>query len=258
MDLLSFATDIARKAGTFLRENVGNISTIEEKSNEINLVTDIDKRSEAMIISMIREKFPDHDILAEESGRNAGSAEYRWVIDPLDGTTNFTHAIPIFCVSIGVEHRGEIVAGTIYDPMHDELFSAEKGSGAFCNGKRISVSKEERMLRSLVITGFPYDLADNPGHAIDHFDNFVVRAQAVRRLGSAAIDLAYVACGRAEGFWEVKLHPWDMAAGMLLVKEAGGTVTNFKGEETNIYTQEIVASNGKIHSEMLKILEITE
>lgn len=254
MDVLLVAVEIAKEAGTFLKENVGKIKTIERKSSEINLVTDIDKRSEAMIIAKIKSTFPGHDIIAEESGKDVGSSEYRWIIDPLDGTTNFTHGLPMFCVSIGVEFKGEIVAGAIYDPMHDELFSAEKGNGAFLNGKKIQVTAEERMIRSLIITGFPYNIAENPMHAIDHFDHFLVRTQAVRRLGSAAIDLAYVACGRAEGFWEVQLHPWDMAAGMLLVQEAGGTVTNFRGRPTSIYTSDIVASNGKVHNEMLKIL----
>ncbi|MGD0338733.1 MAG: inositol monophosphatase family protein [Bacteroidota bacterium] len=252
--IFSLAIEIAKQAGIFLKANIGNITTIEQKSSEINLVTDIDKRSEAMIIGAIKKQFPTHDIVAEESGRSAGTSDYRWIIDPLDGTTNYMHGLPMFCVSIGIEHKGEIIAGVIYDPMHDELFTAEKGSGAFLNGKRIQVSAEDRLIRSLLITGFPYDVKNNPFNAIEHFNNFVIEAQAIRRLGSAAIDLAYVACGRAEGFWEVQLHPWDIAAGVIIIREAGGTVTNFEGKPMNAYTPNIVASNGKIHDEILRVL----
>jgi myo-inositol-1(or 4)-monophosphatase len=252
--ILSLAIEAAKHAGIFLKENIDNITTIEEKSTEINLVTDIDKRSEAMIIGMIKKQFPGHDIIAEESGKNIGTSEYRWIIDPLDGTTNYTHGFPMFCVSIGVEHKGELIAGVIYDPIRDELFSAEKGNGAFLNGKRIRVSNENRMIRSLLITGFPYNISENPDHAIEHFNNFVIAAQGIRRLGSAAIDLAYVACGRAEGFWEVYLHPWDMAAAIVIIREAGGMVTDFSGKPTNIYTPNIVASNGKVHAELLRVL----
>ncbi len=252
--ILPLAIETAKQAGIFLKANIGNITTIEQKSSEINLVTDIDKRSEAMIIGAIKKQFPTHDIVAEESGRSAGTSDYRWIVDPLDGTTNYMHGLPMFCVSIGIEHKGEIIAGVIYDPMHDELFTAEKGSGAFLNGKKIRVSAEDRLIRSLLITGFPYDVKNNPFNAIEHFNNFVIEAQAIRRLGSAAIDLAYVACGRAEGFWEVQLHPWDIAAGVIIIREAGGTVTNFEGKPMNAYTPNIVASNGKIHDEILRVL----
>ncbi len=252
--ILSLAIDAAKQAGTFLRDNIGNITTIEQKSSEINLVTDIDKRSEAMIITMIKERFPGHDIIAEESGTSIGKSDYRWIIDPLDGTTNYTHGLPLFCVSIGIEHKRELIAGVIYDPMRDELYTAEIRGGAFLNGKRIQVSTEDRLIRSLLITGFPYNIKENPLNAINHFNNFIVEAQAVRRLGSAAIDLAYVACGRAEGFWEVHLHPWDMAAGIAIIREAGGTVTDFEGKTMNVYTPNIVASNGKIHDDMLRLL----
>lgn len=252
--ILSLAIDAAKQAGIFLKTNIGNITTIEQKSTEINLVTDIDKRSEAMIIGMIKGRFPDHDIIAEESGRSTGTSDYRWIIDPLDGTTNYTHGFPLFCVSIGVEYKGEMTAGVIYDPMRGELYSAEKGGGAFLNGNRIHVSAEDRMIHSLLITGFPYNINENPDHAIEHFNNFVVEAQGIRRLGSAAIDLAYVACGRAEGFWEVHLHSWDMAAAIVIIREAGGMVTDFSGKPMNVYTPNIVASNGKIHADLLKVL----
>ncbi len=252
--ILSLAIEAAKHAGIFLKENIDNITTIEEKSTEINLVTDIDKRSEAMIIGMIKDRFPDHEIIAEESGASTGTSDYRWIVDPLDGTTNYTHGLPLFCVSIGVEYKGEMIAGAIYDPMRDELFSAEKGSGAFLNGKPIQVSTEARLIRSLLITGFPYNIHENPNHALEHFNNFTYEAQAIRRLGSAAIDMAYVACGRAEGFWEVHLHPWDMAAAIVIIREAGGMVTDFSGNPMNVYTPNIVASNGKVHAELLRIL----
>jgi myo-inositol-1(or 4)-monophosphatase len=252
--ILTLAIEAAKQAGKFLKDNVGNISTIEMKSTEINLVTDIDKRSESMIISMIKKQFPTHDIIAEESGRTAGTSDYRWIIDPLDGTTNYTHGLPLFCVSIGVENKGDIIAGVIYDPLRDELYTAEKGSGAFLNGRRIQVSTEDRLIHSLLITGFPYNVKDNPHNAIGHFNNLVIAAQGIRRLGSAALDLAYVACGRAEGFWEVNLHPWDISAGVLIITEAGGTVTDFERKPVNAYTPNIVASNGKIHDEILKVL----
>jgi myo-inositol-1(or 4)-monophosphatase len=252
--ILSLAIEAARHAGFFLKENISNITTIEEKSTEINLVTDIDKRSEKMIIEMIKDRFPDHEIIAEESGATTGSSDYRWIIDPLDGTTNYTHGLPLFCVSIGVEYKSELIAGAIYDPMRDELYSAEKGSGAFLNGKQIHVSSEARLIRSLLITGFPYNIQENPNHALEHFNNFTYEAQGIRRLGSAAIDMAYVACGRADGFWEVQLHPWDMAAAIVLIREAGGQVTDFSGKPMDVYTPNIVASNGKVHAELLRVL----
>jgi myo-inositol-1(or 4)-monophosphatase len=252
--ILSLAIEAAKQAGIFLKENIDNITSIEEKSTEINLVTDIDKRSETMIIGMIKDRFPEHEIIAEESGKSTGTSDYRWIVDPLDGTTNYTHGLPLFCVSIGVEYKGEMIAGVIYDPMREELFSAEEGSGAFLNGKQIQVSSEARLIRSLLITGFPYNIHENPNRAIEHFNNFIYEAQAVRRLGSAAIDMAYVACGRAEGFWEVHLHPWDMAAAIVIIREAGGMVTDFSGKPMNVYTPNIVASNGKVHAELLRVL----
>jgi myo-inositol-1(or 4)-monophosphatase len=252
--ILSLAIEAAKEAGVFIKDNIGNITTIERKSTEINLVTDIDKKSESMIISAIKEQFPAHDIIAEESGRNIGNSDYRWIIDPLDGTTNYAHGLPLFCVSIGVEFKGDMVAGVIYDPMRDEIFTAEKGAGAALNGKPIRVSTEDRLIRSLLITGFPYNVKDNPHNAIRHFNNLIIEAQGIRRLGSAALDLAYVACGRAEGFWEVNLHPWDISAGILIITEAGGTVTDFEREPVNAYTPNIVASNGRIHSEILRVL----
>ncbi len=259
--MLNIAIEAALEAGKFLKAHVGKIKTIERKiGQETNLVTEIDKQSEALIIKKIHEHFPSHAILGEESGAHAITSEYKWIIDPLDGTTNFTHGLPIYCVTIGIEHNGEIIAGVIYDPNADELFTAEKGKGAFLNGKKISVSSNDTLINSLLVTGFPYNIKENPENVVEHFVNFLPVAQAVRRLGSAALDLAYVACGRFDGYWEVFLHPWDKAAGILLVKEAGGMVTNFSNDGNNIiYNPNTLATNGLIHSQMLDVIhKITE
>ena len=255
--MIEIAIEAAKKAGSFLKENVGKIKNIEEKfGQDKNLVTEIDKASEQMIIDLVHKHFPTHQILAEEGGgRGDNSSGYKWVIDPLDGTVNYTHGFPVFCVSIGVEYNGEIILGVIYDPNFDDLFTAEKGKGAYLNGKKLSVTKESALNRSMLVTGFPYNINENPDHAIEHFVNFLKDSQALRRMGSAAIDLAYVAAGRYEGFWEVNLQPWDMAAGILLVTEAGGKVTNFAGNPASIYDHDILATNGYIHEEMKKVLK---
>jgi len=255
--MIHVAVEAAREAGKFLTMNLGKVKDIRQKAGqEKNLVTEIDKRSEEIVIEIIRNRYPQHDILAEESGSTKGRAsDYRWIIDPLDGTTNFTHGFPVFCVSIGLEHKGELVCGAIYDPNFDEMFTAEKGKGAFLNGKRLKVSEVSSLKGSLVITGFPYNVAENPNHAIEHFVNFVIEAQGVRRMGSAAIDLAYVAAGRFEAFWEVSLNPWDMAAGALLVTEAGGQLTDFSGNPFSIYRKEVLASNGLVHDQMMTVLK---
>lgn len=253
--MLAIAIEAAKEAGKFLKYSVGRVRHIERKQGEErNLVSEIDKGSEERIIGIIRRHYPNHAILAEESGASTSSSDYTWVIDPLDGTTNFLHGVPIFCVTIAVEYKGEIVAGVVYDPNLDELFTAEKGSGAYLNGKRLSVSSTSRLIESLLVTGFPYDIAENPQNAIGHFVNFLVEARGIRRLGSAALDLSYVAAGRFDGFWEVNLNPWDMAAGMLFVREAGGRVTDFTGEESTIYKNRVLASNGRIHDAMLAVL----
>jgi myo-inositol-1(or 4)-monophosphatase len=257
--MLAIAIEAAREAGRFLKQNVGKIKSIQMKGGEgKNLVTEIDKKSEEMIISILRKNFPSHDILAEESGGAHGrTSAWRWVIDPLDGTTNYTHGFPVFSVSIGLEHEGELMLGVVYDPNFDELFSAERGKGAFLNGRRIEVSRVDALTRSLLVTGFPYNISANPDHAVERFVDFLMEAQAVRRMGSAAIDLAYVAAGRYDGFWEVALQPWDMAAGALLVSEAGGMISGFDAKPFSIYTKQILASNGLVHEEMRGILSRT-
>ena len=255
--MISVAIESAQEAGRFLRQHLGKVRDIQLKGNqEKNLVTEIDKGSEELIIKKIRQHFPQHDILAEESAKDTPRAsDYRWIVDPLDGTTNFTHGFPVFCVSIAVEYKGEVIAGVIYDPNFDELFTAEKGKGAFLNAKRITVSATGTLNKSLLVTGFPYNIVENPRGAIEQFVKFLMKAQAVRRMGSAAIDLAYVAAGRYEGFWEVELNPWDVAAGALLVTEAGGKITDFSGNAFSVYRPEVLATNGLVHDEMIHVLQ---
>lgn len=254
--MLNIAIEAAREAGKYLKFSVGKVRSIEiKKGEERNLVSEIDKTSEAKIISIIKRHHPNHAILAEESGEAATASDYKWVIDPLDGTTNFLHGLPIFCVTIGIEYKGEIVAGVVYDPNMEELFTAEKGSGAYCNGKRMKVSAATDLINSLLVTGFPYDIVKNPDNAVGHFVNFLMEGQGLRRLGSAALDLSYVAAGRMDGFWEVNLNPWDMAAGILFVNEAGGKVTDFSGTASSIYNKQVLATNGLIHEAMLGVLK---
>ena len=254
--MIQLAIDVALEAGKYLKQSIGNIKKVEMKlGQETNLVTEIDKNSEELIIGMIRKEYPDHDFLAEESGSHDRKSEYRWIIDPLDGTLNFTHGVPLYSVSIAVEYRGEIVAGVVYEPNLGELFTAEKGKGAFLNQRPISVSKVDRLIESMLVTGFPYTIRDNPDNAVQHFVNMLMKAQGIRRLGSAAADLSYVACGRFEGFWEVSLSPWDMAAGVLLVQEAGGRFTDFHGSASSVYGKQVLATNGLVHDALVGILE---
>jgi myo-inositol-1(or 4)-monophosphatase len=255
-NLLEVAVEAAREAGGFLQQSVGRVRNVETKKGEVrNLVSEIDRGAEEIIIGIIRGHFPGHAILAEESGSSNTPDEYRWIIDPLDGTTNFLHGLPIFSTTIGVEKKGEIVAGVTYNPNLNELFTAERGSGAFLNGKRINVSTTPDLISSLLVTGFPYNIAENPDHAAEHFRNLLFEARGIRRLGSAAIDLAYVAMGRFDGFWEVSLNPWDMAAGILLVREAGGRISDFAGKPTTIYRTQILATNGPIHDAAIEVLQ---
>jgi myo-inositol-1(or 4)-monophosphatase len=253
--MIQLAVDVALEAGAFLKESVGKVLQIERKfGQETNLVTEIDKKAEEIIIGAIRKKYPDHDFLAEESGSHNKTSEYRWIIDPLDGTVNFTHGVPLYCVSIALEVRGEVVAGVVYEPNLGELFTVEKGKGAFLNNKPIRVSTVDNLIESMVVTGFPYTIQSNPDNAIQHFVNVLMHAQGVRRLGSAAIDLCYVACGRFDAFWEVSLNSWDMAAAVLLIQEAGGRFTDLQGAPSTIYNKQVLVSNGLIHDKMVEIL----
>ncbi|UCD58781.1 MAG: inositol monophosphatase [Candidatus Hydrogenedentota bacterium] len=250
---LELAIEAATSAGKLLREGIDKVSWVRHKG-EINLVTEMDIRSEQLIKRKIRSAHPDHQILAEESDIPAKGAGFRWVIDPLDGTTNYAHGFPIFCVSVALEIEGVVELGAVYDPMRDELFTGKRGTGAMMNGKQIAVSHTTDLNDSLLATGFPYDLRTSEANNVDHWNAMLVRAQAVRRAGSAALDLCYTAMGRFDGFWELKLYPWDVAAGALFVQEAGGKVTHLEGETFSIYSKEVLASNGKIHSQMVEIL----
>ncbi|HEY4611813.1 MAG TPA: inositol monophosphatase family protein [Bacteroidota bacterium] len=253
--MLELAIEAAVDAGRFLKRSVGKFKQVDRKlGQETNLVTEIDRKAEEMIIGRIRQRYPQHDVLGEEFGAQDLQSEYKWVIDPLDGTTNFTHGLPIFCVSVGLERKGELVLGVVYDPNFDELFTAEKGKGAFLNNRRIRVSTTKKLGESLLVTGFPYDIKSRSDGIVKHFENFLKEGQAVRRLGSAALDICYVAAGRFDGYWENSLNPWDMAAGVLLVQEAGGWVTDFRGFPTTIYQKPVLATNGVIHEQMIEVL----
>ena len=228
--------------------------TISNKEGVNNLVTEADHASEKAILSVIRKRFPDHQILAEESGKLVQDSTYKWIIDPIDGTVNFAQGIPLNCVSIGIEYEGEIILGAVYNPHLNEFFVAEKGKGATLNEKPIRVSDKTETIKSCLVTGFPYTYINEPNGPIEVFERFVRKGVSVRRLGSAAIDLCWVACGRLDGFFEQKLEPWDSAAGFLIVEEAGGRVTDFTGQKYSVYQHKILATNGKIHAEMLEVI----
>ncbi|MGQ9694776.1 MAG: inositol monophosphatase family protein [Thermodesulfobacteriota bacterium] len=249
------AVKAAKQAGIILKKNLSKKRKIAYKG-VVNLVTEMDFLTEEIITSLIKKHFPNHNILAEEKVNWQGDSAYRWIIDPLDGTTNYAHGFPIFCVSIALEKDNEIILGIVYDPMREELFIGEKGKGARLNGQKIHVSSVPKLSQSLLATGFPYDLRESSKNNFDHFRNFALRVHAVRRAGSAALDLCYVAAGRFDGFWEMKLGPWDFAAGSLIVKEAGGKVTDFGGHPLNLNSGHVLASNGKIHQEMLSIIKM--
>lgn len=254
--MLAIAKKAALSAGKLLKENVGKVRSIEHKGGETtNLVTEIDKESEKLIYRILKEHFPGHDFLGEESGAHKVGSDYRWIVDPLDGTVNYAHGLPIYSVSIALEYKGEIVLGVIYDPSLDELFVAEKGKGAYLNDEPIHVSKTSCLMESLLVTGFPYDVRKELNYHLQPFREFLIEGQAIRRLGSAALDLAYVACGRFDGFWEGKLNAWDMAAGVLLVTEAGGRWTDYEGKPSNVYNPKMLATNGLIHEQMIAVLK---
>jgi len=253
--LLAIAVEAARQAGEVLQECARVGFRIEHK-NVINLVTDADCRAEQCIIDVIQKAVPSHRILAEERGLTQQSpSPYQWIIDPLDGTTNFAHGFPAYCVSIGVEYEGRGLVGVVFDPTRNELYTAQRDKGAFLNDTPISVSSVDQLDRALLVTGFAYDIRETPNNNLDHFTHFALKAQGLRRTGTAALDLCYVANGRFDGFWEVALNPWDMAAGIVILEEAGGKVTNFKGKMHSIYEKELVASNGRIHKAMLHVLQ---
>jgi myo-inositol-1(or 4)-monophosphatase len=246
--------NLAFGAGKILKEGYGSNFQIDMKG-KIDLVTEIDRRSEDYLVGAIRSQFPSHKVITEERGVIQGENSQVWYIDPLDGTVNYAHGVPIFSVSIAYMENNQVVMGAVYDPMQAELYVAERGQGTRLNGRLLRVSKASVLDQSLLVTGFPYDMHTNPVNNLDHYANFALRSRGVRRLGSAAIDLAYVAAGRFDGFWEIRIHNWDIAAGSLLVEEAGGKVTDLRGGPDFISAEpSILASNGRIHDQMLAVL----
>ncbi|MCX6569150.1 MAG: inositol monophosphatase family protein [Candidatus Aminicenantes bacterium] len=245
---------VVREAGQYLRENLGRRAEASLKG-AVDLVTPFDLGAQDILVGRLSAAFPTHGFLAEEGLARPGSSDWRWVIDPLDGTTNFAHTFPVFSVSAALERAGRVVLGFVYDPMRDEMFMAAAGQGAFLNGSAIRVSGVSDLGASLLATGFPYDLRTSPVNNLGHWRRFIVRAQAIRRCGSAALDLSYVACGRFDGFWELKLKPWDVAAGALIVAEAGGRVSDLRGAEFVLAAPGILATNGRIHQAMLDVLK---
>jgi myo-inositol-1(or 4)-monophosphatase len=256
-DYLSVAREAALTAGGILRDNIHGIREIAYKG-DINLVTEMDMRSERAVIEILLASFPDHGIMAEEETTIRKGSAFTWIIDPLDGTTNYAHGYPCFSVSIALEQDDEIVLGVVYDPMRGELFSAQKGHGAFLNGKPIQVSSIDVLIKSLLATGFPYDRKVSDRNNLNYFHDLLMASQEVRRDGSAALDLCYVASGRFDGFWELKLKPWDVAAGSIILTEAGGRVSDFSGSKFSIHDDEILASNGKVHGQMVGLLRAGE
>jgi myo-inositol-1(or 4)-monophosphatase len=242
------------RAGSILKPAISKPKHIQYKS-AVDLVTETDKKIESVIIDIIKHNFPDHSILAEESPPE-GSSHHKWIIDPIDGTTNFAHGLGQACVSIAYEQNGKIMLGGVFNPFSNECFWAERGKGARLNGKKIHVSSPKRLSESLLVTGFPYDRTTRADYYLKFVKHFITTTHGIRRLGSAALDLCFVACGRFDGYWEFNLNPWDVAAGALIVEEAGGKLSNFLGQPMSIYEKQFLATNGKIHDEMLKIIKL--
>ena len=262
-----------RRAGTLIRQNIDRSNKIQFKGkNSINLVTWVDQAADKIIRDIIRKRFPDHNLLTEESVPTHTPSPYKWIIDPLDGTTNYAHHFPQVGVSIGLEYKGKIILGGVYDPFRDELFGAEKGRGAWMeqagplrrtergsprrggHRRRLTVSPTPSLSRSLLLTGFPYDRRARVDLYLSYVKAFMQRIQGIRRAGAAALDLCWIACGRVDGYWEWRLKPWDVAAGMLIVEEAGGRLSDFSGKPFGIYGEQTLATNGKIHKEMLRVM----
>jgi myo-inositol-1(or 4)-monophosphatase len=249
---LEVAVAAAEAAGEVLRSGFGREQTVKYKG-EVDLVTEVDERAEAVIGEVLREAFPGYGMLAEEGGRRQGEGDSRWIVDPLDGTTNYAHGLPIFAVSIALERAGEVVLGVVHDPMRGETYVAERGGGATLDGEPIRVSDTDEPIRALLVTGFPYDRADMRA-AVGLFGRLTELTQGVRRLGAAALDLCYVAAGRLDAYYEKGLHAWDVAAGSLIIKEAGGRITDYRGRELDLEGREVVASNGLLHPVLLEVI----
>ena len=254
IELKRVLLEATMEAGKVIQEFFQGTFTIDNKEGINNLVTEVDTRSETIIIDIIRKYYPTHTIISEEIGELIQESPYQWIIDPIDGTVNFAHGIPICCVSIAVRYHNDLILGAVYNPMMNELFFAEKGKGAFLNDKPIRVSKKTDFARACLVTGFPYKWNNDSEHPIRVFERFIMQGLPVRRLGSAAIDLCWVACGRFDGFWEYNLSSWDVAAGYLIVQEAGGKITNFIGDPYSVFDKETLATNGLIHDSMLQLI----
>jgi myo-inositol-1(or 4)-monophosphatase len=251
-DFVAPMQEMAREAGVLLMSFFGKVAI--EYKGDADLVTKADRTSEKLLVEQIRRRWPDHNLVGEEGSRNESGSDYRWYVDPLDGTTNFAHGYPVFCISLGLDYKGERIAGVVYDPNRNEMFAAGKGSGATLNGSSIRVSKTPRLQESLVATGFPsHKRHKNPN--IHFYHQLTLRSHGVRRAGSAALDLCYVGCGRYDAFWEFNLNPWDTAAGVLIVQEAGGQVTSFSGQPFSIDSRQVLASNTILHQELLHEFE---
>jgi myo-inositol-1(or 4)-monophosphatase len=247
--------EATHEAGNIISKYFQGEFTVDNKEGINNLVTEVDKHSEKRIIDIIRSYYPLHSIISEEVGELIQDSDYQWIIDPIDGTVNFAHGIPLCCVSIGLKHKDDLLLGVVYNPMMNELFFAEKGKGAFLNDKPIRVSSKSDFRKACLVTGFPYKWPNSTEHPIRVFERFILEGLPVRRLGSAAIDLCWVACGRFDGFWEYNLSSWDVAAGYLIVQEAGGIITNFDGEPYSVFDKQTLATNGHIHNEMLRLIK---
>jgi myo-inositol-1(or 4)-monophosphatase len=252
---LTVAQEAAHQAGALLRDNWLKPKTIEVKTDIVDLVTNVDKAADALITGILHTQFPTHRVIAEESAVSGPESPYRWYIDPLDGTTNFAHGFPHFAVSIALVHESQRLVGVVYDPLREETFCASWGNGATLNGNPVHVSPAATLDQALVLTGFPYDRRLRSEFYLRFYQAFMGRTQGVRRVGSAALDLCYVACGRADAFWEWRLHPWDTAAGALIVDEAGGKMSNFSDEPFDVTGEQTLASNGLLHREMIEVLQ---
>lgn len=253
LSLLEATSATARLAGKLLLENVQKNRRVQFKGR-IDIVTEMDLASEKLIVARLGKILPGASFLTEEGSIADQQSEFKWIIDPLDGTTNYAHTFPVWCVSIALQYRDELIVGCVYDPTRNELFTATKHDKSRLNGQTIKVSDRRRLDQALLATGFPYDIRTSRINNLVNFTNFLKTARAVRRAGSAALDLCYLACGRFDGYWELKLHPWDMAAGVLIVKQAGGKITDFEGEPFSIFRDRLLGSNGRIHKEMMRIL----
>jgi myo-inositol-1(or 4)-monophosphatase len=252
-DILAHTVNLTRRVGDAICRSAHKKKRISYKG-AVDLVTQFDRMSQDMLVTALAKRYPAYGILSEEDINRKTGARCKWIVDPLDGTTNFAHGLPIWALSIALEQEGNVVLGVVYDPTRREMFSAMKGSGAFLNTQRIHVSRVKQLDAALLVTGFPYDIRRSDNNNLDHFSDFAVRAQAVRRLGSAALDLCYTACGRFDGYWEIKLSPWDQAAGSLILREADGTVTDFENKPFDIYGDEVLGTNGYVHKQMLQVL----